>query len=270
MPLVAASLAACTYIYGLDDLAGEPPTNDAGTSDGTGPSVPVADSGGGDALFDVTPLDAGFTIDCADRVVAHWPMDEGAGASVFDRCPLHLDGTLTQDDGGVARATRADGGCIELKGNAHVALGVRSELQLTGPFTVAGFIRMDQIPTGYVGLYWNLGGTLGFEIVLSYEARAYAQVGVADQTLGAPMGELLTGVWTHLAMVFEPNVRVEAFRDGASVGKTIPPNGPANKHPTPIRLGPVTPSSVWAGALDDVVVYSRALSASEIAALARR
>jgi hypothetical protein len=184
--------------------------------------------------------------------------------------PLHADGTMTLMDGSVGWGARGDSGCLEMKGNGFIALTTRSELQLTGPLTVAGFIRMDQTPIGYVGVYWNLGGSLGLEVVLSYESRAYGQIGVGGTTVQVEMGTPLEGAWTHLAMVFEPIMRVEVFRDGKSVGKSIPPAGMANPNPNGIRLGPVTSGATWMGALDDVVVYSRALSAGEIAALAQR
>ena len=271
LPLLVAGLAACTYIYGLDDLAGEP-GGDAGIVDGSegGPS-PVAEGGGGtDAPVDSAELDARFEIDCSDGVIAHWSMEDDGGAIVRDRCPLRLDGELLPEDGGVAWSKRGASGCIELKGNAHVFLGARNALQLPGPLTVAGFIRPDTFPDGFVGVFWGLAGPAGFELIVAYNGKTYAQVGIAGQAFQVDIGDLVAGEWAHLAFVFEPNVRLEVFRDGKSVAKGIPPSGSATINPNAARLGPVYSSSTWNGALDDVIVYARALSASEIDALSKR
>src|SRR5688572_12797600 len=141
LPLLVAGLVACTYVYGLDDFAGEPDV-DAGTADGSDGGVSPAAEGGSDVAVDGALPDARFEIDCSDGVVAHWPLNEEAGTVVADRCPLKLDGELRPEDGGFDWGTRGASGCIELRGNAYVSIGNRSALQLTGPITVAGFVRM--------------------------------------------------------------------------------------------------------------------------------
>jgi hypothetical protein len=272
MPFVVAGLGACSFIHGLEDLSSGGDGADAGEPDGSTPPDSTAAESGLDAPSDETAADAPatFTIDCADSVVAHWEMNEGSGGVLVDRCPAESNGQILPLAGAATWGMRGQSGCLELEGNAYVSLGSKSELQLGGPFTVAGFVRSDSAPVGYVGVYWNLGGTLGLELVIDPDGLAYAQVGAEGGASRADIGKLAPSTWTHLAFVFEPNKRLEAFRDGKSVASVVPAAGLANTNPSEARMGPITDSGSWKGALDDVVIYSRALSASEIRALAAR
>ena len=271
MSLAAIGLGACTYIYGLDDLAGETPTTDAGSSDGSNPADTSVVDTGNNPVADGGTSDAPFTIDCADSVVGYWPMDEGSGIEVRDRCPNALHGKFVPADGGVSWGTRSDGGCVALTGDAVVSLGKHSQLELAGPFTIAGFVRVDQSVSGFVGIYYNFtgGSTYGAELILDYSGGAYGQIGVADAAVKAELGAIPPGKWRHLAMVFVPNERFEVFLNGASMAKVVPPPGPVAPNPSEVRIGAVFSQVAWTGAIDDVVVYSRALTNDHLVGLSK-
>ncbi len=96
-------------------------------------------------------------------------------------------------------------------------------------------------------VYWNSSGTQGI------------------QTTGLPVGSLTDGQWHHIGLR-RAGTRVELYVDGRLQGSTTSAGvmGAAG----PLRLGRGSSSTLWwNGALDDVRVYGRALSATEMAAL---
>ena len=275
MLLAAIGLGACTLVYDLDDLAGGASNADAGAfGDGSSPSGDAASDAGGDAPVDAELPDAPFTIDCADGVVGHWAMDEGNGMTVGDRCPNALHGTIVSLDGGATWGTRGDGGALELSGNAYVSLGKHSQFQLEGPFTIAGFMRVTSSPDGYIAVWYNYvgGGNIGVELLVDFSGTGYAQVGFGSTSTKVEIGAFGTLKWKHFAVVFVPNERVEVFVNGEAVAKGVPPAGSGTSVPSEgeVRFGPVFDTASWAGALDDIVVYKRALTNDQIGALSRR
>lgn len=262
-------LGACTYIYGLDDFEGEGTGTDAGAPESGSSDVASSDapaSTDGNVAIDGA-VDAGPLLDCNNGILAHWQMDEGSGTAIGDRCSKKLDGVTI---GTVSWGKRGSSNAVMLDGDGYVTFGETDALRLTGPFTIAGFIRSEGAPsTGYAALFWNFSDNLGVEITLSYENRLYASVGC-----GAGKGAFLNfpdlgkGVWTHVAAVFEPNVRLEIFTNGQSVEKTTNICAPMVSA-SETRFGAVFDSK-WTGGIDDLIVFSRALSQPEIAALAAR
>ncbi len=235
-------------------------------------SAPPTDGAASDAS------DGGSILSCnADGLVGYWPMNEGLGTTVHD-CHQGLDGVFVTDGGGPFWGTRGDGGDVEFTGGGFVQLGMPPQFQMSGAFTVAGWFRTDEaISGGYVSLFWNFDGDLGrgYEITLNDTNRLYAQLGLAAGPVNGFFATPTLGTWIHVAAVFTPNVELQIYLNGANVAITTTkedggafPSGGVLPDDHGVQFGPVMNTS-WLGAIDDVRLFSRALSASEIAALAQ-
>lgn len=267
--------AACSLITSLDGLSG-------GSVDA---SEDVVDSAIGDAGSDASsatdsqaPVDGGLALlSCsANGLIAYWSMSEGSGTTVHD-CVDDFDGTFS--DSNVTWGTRDGGGSdLEFNSTAYVSLGMVPQLQPTGAFTVAGWYRSDMQPTNYTSLFWNYDGNnlLGFEITLAPDNSLYANIGFGNAMTEAQFPTPVSGTWMHLAIVYEPGIRLESYFNGQSFDKatTLSTDGGAlpqvgvSPDDHEIRFGADDPDSTWRGGIDDIRVFTRALTPAEIQILA--
>ncbi|MEZ4716691.1 MAG: LamG domain-containing protein [Caldilineaceae bacterium] len=111
-------------------------------------------------------------------------------------------------------------------------------------------------------------GTIGAEGAARLRARV--KTGGTTTTLIAAEGTLATDVWHHAAMTYD-GVRLRVYLDGTEVGSmslsgvvTADPNVPVAVGAQPQGAG----NNTFAGLIDDVRIYTRALSAAEIGQLA--
>jgi hypothetical protein len=238
-------------------------TSDSASSDATEGSS----DGGADATIDAPAI-----LRCdAPGLVAYWPMNEGTGTVVHD-CKSGFDGMF--GGAAVTWGTRDGGGSLVFAGTGYVTLGARPGLQLTGPITVAGYIRIDSLPSQYASLFWNFYQNNGYELTVASTNELYGQVGNGADNAVAHFPTPQLGVWHHVVFVFEPSVRVETFLDGVSVQKltTSDDGGPfpiANVTPsTNDQLFGALDNGSWSGAISNLRIFARALTQDEIAVLA--
>ncbi len=254
--VVTLTAVACGLFPSLDGLSG-----------GSDASSPIDTGVGSDA-------DAGTDLlSCnAAGLVAYWSMNEGSGSVVHD-CHQSRDGTFG-DAGGVTWGTRDGGSDLEFTSSGFVDLGSPSELQLVGPFTVAGWLRLDVAPASFTSLFWNFSGLSGFEITAS-DTELYAQLGTGTAAIVTNFPTPPLATWQHLCAVFEPGVRLEVYVNGVSAAATttldggpLPNQGAAPENAHEMRFGANYTFTTWSGGIDDVRVFSRALTPAEIKTLA--
>jgi hypothetical protein len=252
--MVTLTAVACGLFPSLDGLSG---SSDA--------SSPIDTGDGADAGTGLLSCNAA-------GLVAYWSMNEGSGSVVHD-CHQSLDGTFG-DAGGVTWGTRDGGSDLEFTSSGFVSLGSPSQLQVAGPFTVAGWLRLDAVPNGFTSLFWNFSAPSGFEITAA-PIGLYAQLGNGMVAFAANFPTPPLATWQHLCAVFEPGVRLEVYVNGVSVATTttvdggpLPNQGAAPDDVHEMRFGANYSFTTWSGGIDDVRVFSRALTPAEIKTLA--
>lgn len=268
---------SCSLFTPLDDLQSG---KDSGSFVDTRIESSPTDTATGDTTspIDAGPIDSGLQLlSCnADGLVAYWPMNEGSGLTITD-CTQNIMG-LFQGTPAPAWGTRADGGNLEFSGSGNINISANTALQLGGPFTLDGWFRSDGAPpAGYASLFWSFEQPAGFEITESFDGTLYAQVGVAGDAIRADFTEPPpTGVWEHLTAVFEPGVNLRVYVNGVMTqsvntlesGDALP-DEPAGLNSDGPQMGPVfNSSSSWTGGIDEVRIFSRALTDDEILFLA--
>nr|MDT0660649.1 glycoside hydrolase family 127 protein [Micromonospora sp. DSM 115978] len=203
--------------------------------------------------------------------VAHYRFDETAGATAADATGNGRTATLA---GGAGWTTGRTGGAADLPGTGgHVVLPAGILAGATA-FTVALWVRLDTIST------WSrlvdLGSGTGTYLFLTPRSSAgtarYAVTtggASAEQRIDAPAA-LPVGAWTHVAVTQAGNLGV-LYVNGAEVARN------AALTLRPASLGSTTGNwvgrSQYAGdpyldaAVDSLRIYSRALTAAELADL---
>lgn len=192
--------------------------------------------------------------------VAYWKLDD-TGSTAADTQGSN-DGTL---NGGTWVAGQSNG-ALSLNGtNEYVEVPNDSVLDLVNEFTLLAWVRASDLTGRRVAVskgrtagggrqnYWL--GTNGTDISLGWDNGT-----VSEFTAAA---SLQLGQWYRIAGTFNDAANEwKIFLDGALVGSGSTTAAPSSVN-GPVYLGRSIEGEYWAGELDDVRLYDRALNAPQ-------
>ena len=201
----------------------------------------------------------------ASDLAAAYGFDEASGASVADASPNGNTGTIA---GATRTADGRFGGALSFDGvNDMVTVPDAASLDLTAGMTLEAWVYPTATGTAWrtVMLKERPGG-LAYGIYGNNDAgrpEAYAFTGTE---LGAPgTAGLPLNTWSHVAATFSAST-LRLYVGGVQVA-TRAVGAALRTSNNPLRIGG---NSIWgewfAGRIDEVRVYNRALSAAEIGA----
>lgn len=208
-------------------------------------------------------------------VVGHWRFDEAAGMVAADSSPSgilgSLSGTASFAPGGIA------GNCLALTsaGNGMVRFG--NVLPMTGQsFSISAWIKTASTNVQYVvckqGNAQQVGYVLAFNQGGPYGApnKGWFYQSNAGGSEPRSSSDVNTATWKHLVGVYELGVAARIYVDGV-LEDTKPPIAIAGNS-FDLSIGGVVISApnysgIYDGLVDDVQMYDRALSDSEVAYL---
>jgi hypothetical protein len=207
-------------------------------------------------------------------LVGYWSLDDATGTTATDSSGKGSTGTLT--NGPVWAGAKLGKGLKFDGGNDFVNLGNVSALNVEGsPFSVSAWVLITAQPTstnafsiitkgqggggggGWAFIYYsdNLAGFTGLDL---------SKQGVTDQTVAYT---LQLNRWYHVAAV-QTASQVEYFVNGVSIGTKTNASAYGSSATKPANIGANNSSVAFMkGSIDDVRVYNRALSATEISTL---
>jgi RHS repeat-associated protein len=202
-------------------------------------------------------------------LVGHWKFDENSGTTAADFSGNNNTGTLTS---GASWATGQSGAATSLDGvNDYVQVGPQSSLAMTTAATFSAWIY----PTGS-GSLATYGG-----IILDKESE-YEIARFADGTINWAFANTSPGYnwintgyvaplnqWTHITITYDNGV-IKTYANGSLTHTHSGTGaiGDANTSWNDFRIGGRQAGSQhFQGRIDEVRVYNRALSASEVTTL---
>ena len=153
--------------------------------------------------------------------------------------------------------------------NDYVNAGEHAWLKGASAFTIEGWIKVNQWKNWSKPI--GKGSAVGFELG-SNTGSLYAMVRTNGNTYGNTGNVLTVGDWHHIAMVYDGiqsgnanrlKIYVDGVSQSLSFGGTIPATAPTNDDP--FTFGGRSAGQFFPGAADNVRIWSKALSASEIA-----
>jgi len=209
-------------------------------------------------------------LDPTSGLVGAWGFEEPAGAIALDASGRGHDGTLAGDasratDGrfGQALETQGDSGRVELGG---LDAG-------PGQLTLMAWINADDFGVRDARILSKSTSAAGQDHVWMLSTidgprlRFRLRTDGSTTTLVGNGGTLAAGAWIHAAVTYDGEA-MRIYQDGALVGST-PKTGPVEQAPAVaawIANNPGEPDQVFDGRIDEVKIFSRALSPAEIAA----
>lgn len=197
----------------------------------------------------------------SDGLVGAWSFDEGAGTTSAD---LSANGNLATLQGAVWTPSGKHGSALSFDGiSAKAVVADSATLDLTEAMTLEAWVYPDVVPTT-----WATG-------VYKETDRYYLEPGTSQNapgaggTFGSGNRNAIGGsplpamAWTHLACTYN-GADVRLYVNGAQAG-SVSATGAITTSTSPLTMGGNTPyGEFFNGRIDDVRVYSRALSAAEI------
>jgi hypothetical protein len=210
-----------------------------------------------------------------DGLVSHWRFDETTG-TVAAEATGRYPGRLMN---GAGWTPGYSGYAVALNGSgAFVDAGT---FDLSGSeTTIAAWIKSTDLSSGYdrrfiskaSGVaedlhYWMLSTTT---VNGAPRLRFRLRTGTTTTTLIASSGNLPLNTWYHAAATYD-GTTMRLYLNGVLVGSTAKSGAIATNPSIPVNIGRNPDGGGYTyhhGAIDDVRLYSRALSSSEIAAAA--
>jgi len=214
-------------------------------------------------------------------LAGYWTFDEGSGTQATDSSGSGGTGTLLN---GAAWGTgRVGGSALLLNGvNASVSVPDASALRMSGDLTIAIWVKHSSLPAVNSWMYYVEKGQDNSK---NYSFGAYSDSAGASRLFFEfvdatstyryyPQSSGLTlsiGVWTRVAVVVDrTNGQLRFYQNGQQVSSTS--LSPSLRSTTdPLTVGQQNLSGYtfpMNGLLDDLRIYNRALSPSEVTALA--
>ncbi len=213
--------------------------------------------------------------DLTDGLVGYWPLD-GDGADISGN---GLDGTVNGNVTPVEDRFGNPNSALQFPGTAdsHVAIQDTEELQITGAMTLAAWVTVDPgmqgNNNGRIVAKQAGGGSRSWSLNTE-NADLPASFHIApdgNNVLALDGSSLPTDEWVHIAGVYRPGDALEVYINGkldSSITSAVPDEQfSSNGQPVLIGARNACDNCGWLGSIDDVVIYNRDLSESEIPGL---
>ncbi|WP_216363625.1 MGH1-like glycoside hydrolase domain-containing protein [Subtercola boreus] len=199
-----------------------------------------------------------------------WSLDEGAGATAADSSGAGHDLTLAGGAAWVAAREGATGSALQFDGSLSYAQTAGPVLDTVGNFSVSAWVKLDSTGSFATAVSQDGAGTSAF--FLQYSKADDRLAFSTEQGRALSNVAPVTGRWYQLTGVHDANTgRFTLFVDGVAQTQSFD-QAPGVASTGPLAVGRAQAggrnADFWAGAVDDVQVYNRALSAADVAALA--
>jgi len=202
--------------------------------------------------------------------LAYFKLNENTGTMVVDAMGNLISGTIS----GASWMTGKSGYALNFDGtNDYASLGNPAALNMTGSRSIAAWIKLN----GLTGTYQVIAGKYLNNYSLSVDSSGHLLSFVAktsgfnaDAAISQSNGTIAIGSWQHVAMTFDINgdKKIHLYINGAEVTYSTQSTLNATLSATDTRIfsiGCDLGSRFWFyGIIDEVKVYDRALSATEV------
>lgn len=273
LALAGLALAACSVLTDLDPLKDGAQTDGGSSNDALAPGSDGA-TRDGTAAFDAAP-DAASS-NCAlgkvTDLVGYYTFEEGSGSVIHDCSGKNHDGTIlkvgtgtwTQGIRGGGLRVASPDGCAELPVTPDFVMGSTGLTVMAWAFTVT---YPTSTSNAIVGKNSDLN-VAGWRMYAGFVQELGA--GVARPLDAGPLfvgkEPLPSGVWNHLATVMLPGGALTFYIDGVNVAQKSWPSAFTEDMNANVRIGCRSDNTgFYDGIVDEVRIYNRALSPTEVA-----
>ena len=205
-------------------------------------------------------------------LISHWTLDETAGSTAADSVGTN-NGTLTNMDPNTDWVIGRVGGALDFDGNNDfVTIPDSAELRLTGDFSVACWMYKEAEASDWVRLVGK--GASGPRNYGLWQERGNNDRILWQVKVGGTFFNLYSSThtslntWYHVAGTLSGNT-MTIYVNGVPEGTLLFSGTPQTSN-DPVTIG-YSPNyhTYWNGKIDDVQIFSGALTAAEVLSLAQ-
>jgi Concanavalin A-like lectin/glucanases superfamily len=219
--------------------------------------------------------------DISSNLVGYWKLDETSGTSANDSSGSGNTGTVTPNATGVWVAGKVNNGA-KLNGTTqYVNVPDAASLRFSGSWSVSGWVKLSALSgassvANIFAKQTSASGTVNYTLSVDNNGNCAADptFGVAftntSGTVAAACYNVVvtTGTWYYVTGVWNSSATaLSLYVNGISVGSTTTALVPDNRSGYPLTIGDVFGAYFLKGTLDDMRIYSRALSAADVLTL---
>ncbi|MFN8061346.1 MAG: DUF6605 domain-containing protein [Vicinamibacterales bacterium] len=189
-------------------------------------------------------------------LVAAWGANEGAGTTLVDNSGHGHTGLVTNGTWTAGRFGQA----LAFAGSSDASLG---DIDVTASFTLMAWMKTHSLYAGSCGALVMKAFDYGLEICSGQLSARLGSGSAWSSAASAVVSNSDLDVWTHVAMTYD-GVTLRLYLNGTLVSSTT---GSHATNDMPLMIGRWSPpSEYWSGAVDEVRLYDRFLTAAEIQA----
>lgn len=238
--------------------------NTQGASNGTHTLRAIArDAAGNTATSQTITVTVQNTVVISPNLVAAYNFDEGTGTTLADRTNKNHSGTLSGASWSTAGKTA---GALSFNGsNNYVTIADADDLDFTTNLTLEAWIRPTSVSSWRNVIMKETTNGLSYALYAgsaNNRASFYGRYGSNENGLNGTTNTP-TNTWTHLAATYD-GITMRLYVNGSQVS-TRAQTGAIATSSGALRIGG---NSVWgeyfSGLIDDVRIYNKALTATEI------
>lgn len=204
-------------------------------------------------------------------LVGYWKMDEGSGNRLIDHSGNGSHATI-RNTNGISWVNGKNNSALRLFGakNRIASVPHKAIHEPKQNLTIAAWVRPDMVESKMVlAKGWPNGYYLSTFTNGKFEFRINTGRAGSNYRLQSNKSYPTDGkTWVHVAITFDGN-KSTMYVNGKSDNSTTHPLTQIIYNTTDLQIGSRNDINRWSGDLDEVRLYDRTLSASEIADLAR-
>jgi RNA polymerase sigma-70 factor (ECF subfamily) len=269
---LALAAASALAVVGVGRLAGPRPRAVAHARTVRGPAGPQPRSTA------MASLASGRSALSGEGLLGYWRFDDRRGSRIArDLSGMGNDCVLRRLDPNQASVEGVAGRALRFDGRGHLECGAPETVdKLSSAVTMAGWMKLDKRdPDLRAVMAWQRGhGLARFGLFFGLTGSKLLLASDVWGRIEWPLQDTV-GRWIHVAATRDPNGWTRLYVDGAEVAHHKGSSQPLGAGSNPLTVGghinPADPHKITQrihGALDELVLFDRALSSSEIAALA--
>jgi Concanavalin A-like lectin/glucanases superfamily/VanZ like family len=204
---------------------------------------------------------------------ACWKLDEGSGRIALDSSGHSLHGTFKSEPG---RTGGVLGGAVSLDGKKdYIDFGQSSALRLVRSMTISAWINSNAFPYDDAAIVSQRHRDVGYQLDTTIDGGPRTIGFKLTNACGDLMARygatpLVLGTWYHVAGVYDADARtLDVYLNGQLDNGFLLGSVTGEQHSSrsPVYVGRGSaPGFEFAGSIDDVHIYSFALTKAEIAA----
>lgn len=201
-------------------------------------------------------------------LAAWWKLDESEGTKAADSLGSHHDGVIHGDPLWQPRGGKV-GGALQFDGmDDYLDTGWADDL---ATWTVAVWVKSPSAPGGAPLANGPVHRQANFQINWNHHTNEFcgaAALRIEETTWhAASFGSLNPNTWYHLAATFDGR-SLKAYTDGVLVTENSRASGRPAHEPATLKIGRhAVDEGYFAGTVDNVCIFTYALSADEVKAL---